>query len=114
MLEEDIGLTNIALDLIGQARLLFSYAGELGGKGRTEDELAFLRDSCDFRNLLLVEQPNRDFGYTIARQFFFDAYNLALYERLCESSDRRPGPRVTVYGDGRPTSEIVAGRSPLY
>ena len=88
-LEEDIALTNIALDLIGQARMLFSYAGELGGEGRTEDELAFLRDSCDFRNLLLVEQPNRDFGYTIARQFFFDAYSLALYERLCDSSDRR-------------------------
>ena len=88
-LEEDIGLTNIALDLIGQARMLFSYAGELGGEGRTEDDLAFLRDSCDFRNLLLVEQPNRDFAYTIARQFFFDAYNLALYERLGDSSDSR-------------------------
>src|ERR1700683_3194345 len=67
-LEEDLGLANIALDLIGQARLLLSYAAELEGRGRCEDELAFLRDASEFFNLTLVEQPNGDFGYSIVRQ----------------------------------------------
>ena len=61
-LEEDLGLANISLDLIGQARLLLTYAGELEGRGRTEDDLAYLRDQSRFRNLALAEQPNGDFG----------------------------------------------------
>src|SRR6185437_9928069 len=72
-LEEDLGLANIALDLIGQARLLLTYAGEVEGKGRDEDALAFLRDAPDFANLTLAEQPNGDFGRTIVRQFLLDA-----------------------------------------
>jgi ring-1,2-phenylacetyl-CoA epoxidase subunit PaaC len=88
-LEEDIALTNIALDLIGQARLFLSYAGEIEGRGRSEDELAYLRDAHDFRNLLLVEQPNEDFARTIARQFLFDARNVELMARLSASRDER-------------------------
>ncbi len=87
VLEQDIALTNIALDQIGQARMLLAYAGKVEGKGRTEDALAFLRDAGEFRNLLLVEQPNEDWGYTILRQFFFDAFNFFLYQELCDSAD---------------------------
>src|ERR1700680_3619791 len=75
-LEEDLGLANIALDLIGQARLLLSYAGELEGRGRGEDALAFLRDAPEFLNLTLVEQPNGDFGHTIIRQLLVSAFQL--------------------------------------
>ena len=81
-IEEDLGLANTSLDLIGQARLLLAYAGELEGQGRTEDQLAFLRTESEFRNLVLAEQPNGDFAHTIVRQFLVDAYQLALYERL--------------------------------
>jgi ring-1,2-phenylacetyl-CoA epoxidase subunit PaaC len=88
-IEEDLGLANTALDLIGQARLLLSYAGEVEGRGRSEDQLAFLRDQHEYRNPLLVEQPNGDFGHTIVRQALIDAYQLALYERLQHSSDAR-------------------------
>jgi len=88
-LEEDLGLANTALDLIGQARLLLTYAGELEGRGRDEDQLAFLREEAEFRNVTLVEQPNRDFGHTIVRQVLFDAYQLELFERLQSSSDGR-------------------------
>ena len=88
-LEEDLGLANIALDLMGQARLLLTYAGEVEGKGRTEDQLAFLREHRDFLNPTLVEQPNGDFGQTIVRQFLFDAWQLELYERLASSGDQR-------------------------
>ena len=87
VLEQDIALTNIALDQIGQARVLLAHAGKVEGKGRTEDALAFLRDAGEFRNVLLVEQPNEDWGYTIMRQFFFDAFNYFLYEQLCDSAD---------------------------
>jgi ring-1,2-phenylacetyl-CoA epoxidase subunit PaaC len=87
-LEEDLALANIALDLIGQTRYLYSYAGQLEGQGRTEDDLAFLRDPSDFTNLLLVEQPNVDFGYTIVRQFLIDAWQMELFERLQSSSER--------------------------
>src|SRR5437016_1391103 len=73
VLEEDIALTNVGLDLLGQARLWFAYAGEIDAKtsahGRTEDELAFLRDGSAFRNLLLTEQPNGSYADTMARQF---------------------------------------------
>lgn len=88
-LEIDIALTNIALDLIGQSRNLYQYAAELEGKGRTEDDLAYLRDCEDYCNVLLVEQPNEDFAYTIARQFFFDVYNYLLYKELVNSKDEQ-------------------------
>jgi len=88
-LEEDLALANISLDLLGQARYLFSYAGEIEGKGRGEDELAFLRDPSEFANLALVEQPNGDFGHTIVRQFLIDAWQLELFEQLQSSKDAR-------------------------
>lgn len=88
-LEEDLALANTALDLLGQARYLLSYAGEIEGKGRSEDDLAFLRDPLDFTNLALVEQPNVDFGHTIVRQFLIDAWQLELFERLQASSEPR-------------------------
>ena len=88
-LEEDLGLANLALDLIGQARLLLSYAGELEGRGRDEDTLAFLRDAPEFLNLTLAEQPNGDFADTIVRQWLIDAWQLEVYEDLTRSSDSR-------------------------
>lgn len=81
-LEEDLALANIGLDLLGQARYLLTYAAQLEGGGRSEDDLAFLRDPQDFLNLSLVEQPNGDFGQTIVRQFLVDAWQLELFERL--------------------------------
>lgn len=89
ILEEDIAMTNIALDLIGQATNYLKYAGELEEKGRSEDDLAYHRDVMDFRNFNLVEQPNGHFGDTMLRQFFFDAYDHALLSRLQESKDER-------------------------
>jgi ring-1,2-phenylacetyl-CoA epoxidase subunit PaaC len=86
-LEEDLGLANVALDLLGQARLLLGHAGELEGKGRGEDQLAYLREESEYFNLTLVEQPNGDFGDTITRQFLFDAWQLGLYEALAGSKD---------------------------
>jgi ring-1,2-phenylacetyl-CoA epoxidase subunit PaaC len=86
-LEEDIALTNIALDLLGQARSLLSYAGEVEGDGRDEDDLAYLRDERQFLNCQLVEQPNEDFGVTIARQLYFATYQRLLYEQLERSND---------------------------
>ena len=88
-LEEDLGLANIALDLMGQARLLLGYAGELEGRGRDEDALAFLRDEHEFVNPTLVEQPNGDFAHTIVRQLLFDAWQHELYAGLESSSDAR-------------------------
>lgn len=87
ILEEDIALTNISLDLIGQATSLLEYAGKLEDKGRSADDLAFLRFDKDYRNLLLVEQPNGDFGMTIMRQFLYDAYQVPLFEALSNSKD---------------------------
>ncbi|MEL6635141.1 MAG: 1,2-phenylacetyl-CoA epoxidase subunit PaaC [Bacteroidota bacterium] len=87
ILEQDIALTNFALDLIGQARSLYQYAAEVEGKGRSEDDLAYLRDGFDFYNVLLVELPKGDFGHTMTRQFFFDAYNYYFYQQLQKSSD---------------------------
>ncbi len=87
VLEQDIALTNIALDLIGQARSLFQYAAEVEGQGRTEDDLAYLRIAREYRNVLLVEQPNGHFGTTIARQFLFDAYHYPFYKALMNSKD---------------------------
>jgi ring-1,2-phenylacetyl-CoA epoxidase subunit PaaC len=89
-LEEDLGLANLALDLVGQARLLLTYAGEVEGKGRDEDALAFFRDAPQFMNLTLAEQPNGDFAQTIARQVLLDAWQLEMYEALSlSSSDTR-------------------------
>ena len=88
-LEEDLGLANLALDLIGQARLLLSYAGELEGRGRDEDALAFLREAEEFASLSLAEQPNGDFACTIVRQWLIDSWQLELYQGLTASSDAR-------------------------
>ena len=93
VLEEDIALANVGLDLLGQGRMWLAYAGEvetrLRGKGRTEDELAFLRDGGAFRNLLLAEMPNGDFAVTMARQFYFDQFHLLLLRALTCSADPR-------------------------
>lgn len=86
-LEEDIALTNVALDLVGHARMLLTYAGAVEGRDRDEDRLAYHRDVLDYRNHLLVEQPNRDFGHTIVRQFLHDSWAVELYERLTASRD---------------------------
>lgn len=86
-LEEELGLANIALDLLGRARSLLAYAGELEGRGRSEDELAYRRDSGDFLNAVLAEQPNRDFAVAIVRQVLLDAYHMALFEGLARSRD---------------------------
>lgn len=88
-LEEDLGLANVSLDLIGQARFLLTYACDLEGRGRTEDDLAMERDGSDYRNLALAEQPNGDFGRTIVRQVLLDAFQLELYEALQSSKDAR-------------------------
>jgi ring-1,2-phenylacetyl-CoA epoxidase subunit PaaC len=88
-LEEDLGLANVALDLLGQARLLLAHAGELEGRGRGEDALAFLRVESEYLNLNLVEQPNGDFAQTIARQFLFDAWQHGLCEALARSKDAK-------------------------
>ena len=85
-LETDMALTNVALDLIGQARQFLTYAGEVEGRGRSEDDLAYLRDAHGYRNLLLVELPNEDFARTIARQFLFDAFNVELMAGLAAGS----------------------------
>jgi ring-1,2-phenylacetyl-CoA epoxidase subunit PaaC len=85
--EEDMALANTTLDLLGQARLWLTYAGEIEGKGRDEDTLAFLRDAHDFRNLLLVEQPNGDYAATLVRQFYFDAWYSLLLQQLTTSAD---------------------------
>jgi ring-1,2-phenylacetyl-CoA epoxidase subunit PaaC len=86
-LEEDVALANIGLDLLGQARALLTYAGEVEGAGRDEDDLAYLREERDFLNVHLVEQPNGDFAVSTARLLLYSTYALALYERLADSSD---------------------------
>ena len=89
-LEEDIALSNIALDQLGAARLLLSYAGEVEGAGRDEDALAFLRDDREFRNCLLVELPeHKDFAVTMAKLLFLSVYQHLLYQCLMDSSDER-------------------------
>ncbi len=82
ILEEDIALANIALDFIGQASMLLKLAGEVEGKGRTDDMLAYFRDAVEFRNVQLVELPNGDFAATIVRQFLFDAWDVLALEQL--------------------------------
>lgn len=88
-LEEDLGLANLSLDLVGQARLLLTYAGEVEGQGRDEDKLAFFRDAPQFMNLTLAEQPNGDFAQTIVRQVLLDAWQVETYEGLSSSTDTR-------------------------
>ena len=88
-LEEDMALTNVALDLIGQARFWYEYAAEIEGRGRDEDALAFLRDAGEFRNALLVEQRNGSYAETLARQFYFDCWHYLQLQQLCSSSDQR-------------------------
>ncbi|HUX67146.1 MAG TPA: 1,2-phenylacetyl-CoA epoxidase subunit PaaC [Terriglobales bacterium] len=87
VLEEDLALTNVALDLLGQARLWLSHAASIEGRGRNEDQLAFLRDAGEFRNLLLVEEPNGDYAHTMARQYYFDAWHLVVLDALSIASD---------------------------
>jgi len=88
ILEEDIAMANLSLDLIGQARMILSYAGEVEGKSRTDDDLAYHRDARQFRNTLLAEQPNGDFAFTMTRHFFISVYNFYLYEELKKSKDK--------------------------
>lgn len=89
VLEEDIALANQALDLIGQCQLWLGLAGEVEGRGRSADDLAYLRDAWDFRNALLVERPNGDFGQTLMRQFLFDAFHIEQLRALKASADPR-------------------------
>lgn len=88
-LETDIALTNISLDLLGQTRSYYQYVADLQGEGVNEDSIAFLRLEREYKNALLVEQPNTDFGYVIARQFLFDVYHLALLQELQHSKDNQ-------------------------
>jgi len=88
ILEEDIALANIALDFIGQASALLKLAGEVEGKGRSEDALAYFRDAIEFRNVQLVELPNGDFAATIVRQFLFDAWDVLVLEQLTSASNQ--------------------------
>ena len=121
-LEEDMALTNVALDLLGQTRMWYAYAGECEGAGRDEDQLAFLRDAHDMRNCLLLEQPNGNYADTMVRQFLFDSWHYFLMRALTTSSDariaeiaeksikevtyhlRRSGDLVVRLGDGTPES----------
>jgi ring-1,2-phenylacetyl-CoA epoxidase subunit PaaC len=123
-LEEDMALTNVALDLLGQTRMWYEYAAELEGAGRDEDQLAYLRDAHDFKNCLLLEQPNGNYADTLVRQFFFDAWHYFLIEGLTRSSDvriaaiaekslkevtyhlRRSGDLMVRLGDGTDVSHV--------
>jgi len=87
VLEQDIAITNISLDLIGQARNFYQYAAELKADGSTEDSLAYLRTEREFKNCLLAEQPNGDWAQTILRQFLFSNYQYLLYQQLQTSKD---------------------------
>jgi len=89
VLEQDIAITNISLDLLGQSRNFYQYAAKLIGNGTTEDSLAYLRTEREFKNCLLVEQPNGDWAQTILRQFFFSVYQQLLFEKLLNSNDEQ-------------------------
>jgi ring-1,2-phenylacetyl-CoA epoxidase subunit PaaC len=88
-IEVDLSIANMGLDLLGQAQLFLAYAGETEGEGRDEDALAYRRDAAEFRNCLLVEQPNGDFAQTMARQFLFSLHRELLLEALAASTDTR-------------------------
>jgi ring-1,2-phenylacetyl-CoA epoxidase subunit PaaC len=87
-LETDIACTNVSLDLFGQVRSYYQYAAEISDEEKTEDDIAFLRKEREYKNVLLVEQPNTDFAFTIVRQFFFDVYHLLFLEELQNSTDQ--------------------------
>ena len=89
VLEQDIAITNIALDLIGEARVLYQYAAEIEGGGKTEDDYPYKRDIREWKNLLLVAQPNGHWGHTIIRQFMFDCYHYYHLDAMRQSSDER-------------------------
>ncbi|WP_124981065.1 1,2-phenylacetyl-CoA epoxidase subunit PaaC [Nonlabens xiamenensis] len=86
-LEPDIAITNISLDLLGQVRSFYQYIAQLKANQTTEDDIAFLRKEREYKNVLLVEQPNTDFGYVIVRQYFFDVYNRMFLNALQQSAD---------------------------
>lgn len=86
-LETDIAMTNISLDVLGQVRSYYQYAAKIAADGRTEDDIAMLRKEHEYLNVLLVEQPNTDFGYVMARQFLFDVYHLLFLNGLQKSKD---------------------------
>jgi ring-1,2-phenylacetyl-CoA epoxidase subunit PaaC len=86
-LEEDIAIINTALDLLGHARSIYTYAGQVDGNGKTEDDVAYLRLEREYRNAIVCELPNGHYGDTIARQFLFDQFNLLVFEQLVHSSD---------------------------
>ena len=88
VLEQDLALANIALDLLGESRSYYQYAAELEGKGRSEDDLAYLRSAVEYRNPLLVEQPNGDFAHTVVRQFLFDNFHYHLLKALKSCPDQ--------------------------
>ena len=129
ILEEDIALANIALDLVGQASMLLKLAGEVEGKGRNEDALAYFRDAVQFRNAQLVEMPNGDFAATIVRQFLFDVWDVLVLERLVAAPNealagiaakalkeakyhlRHSAEWVRMLGDGTPESHRRAQRA---
>ena len=122
IIEEDIALSNVALDLLGQATILLHLAGEVEGQGRDEDALAYFRDAVDFRNCLLVELPKGDFAYTMVRQFLFDVHAVVLLDALSRSTNadvaaiaaksvkeakyhvRHSGEWMLKLGDGTPES----------
>ncbi len=128
-LEEDMALTNVALDLLGQTRLWLGYAAEVEGQGRTEDQLAFLRDVHQMHNCLLVEQPNGNYADTMMRQFYFDSWHYFFLRALAASSDahvaqiaekslkevtyhlRRSGDLVVRLGDGSAESHAKIQRA---
>src|SRR5699024_12539780 len=88
-LETDMGMANISLDLFGQVRSYYQYAAKLLGDDKTEDDLAFFRTEREFRSVLLAEQPNRDFAYTMGRQFFYDHFHFLMLEKLQNSTDNQ-------------------------
>ncbi len=88
-LEEDLAIGNVALDFIGRAQMFYQYAAELDDQGRSEDDLAFLRDCREFSNLLIYELPKGDFAFTMVRQLIVDAFNMEFLEQLAKSSDER-------------------------
>jgi len=91
MLEEDLAMPNMALDLIGQARALYQYAAEIEGKGRTEDDLAYLRREREYTNCLMVERPNGDFAHTMLRQLYFAAFMEPMWRAMAASKDETLG-----------------------
>ncbi len=86
-MEEDLALTNVALDFIGRARMFYTHAAEIEGKGRGEDDFAYLRDCREYRNFLINELPNGDFAFTMARQLMVDAFDVGFFTALTQSSD---------------------------